>query len=109
MTAPQQPDMNELLAKAAEMQSQLQKAQQEILAATVTGTAGGGLVEVTMTGAAELTGVKIDPKVVDPDDVETLQDLIVGAFQDGHKKAGELANSKIGPLAGATPEFGGLF
>lgn len=97
---PQQPDMNELIARATEVQAQLQKAQQEILDSTVTGTAGGGLVEITMTGGAEVTGVKIDPKVVDADDVETLQDLILGAFQDGHKKAGEIAQEKIGPFAG---------
>lgn len=100
MTTPEQPDMNELIARATEVQAQLQKAQQEILESEVTGTAGNGLVTVTMTGGAEVTGIAIDPKVVDADDVETLQDLILGAFQDGHRKAGEIAQEKIGPFAG---------
>lgn len=103
MTMPsdgQQPDMNELIARASEVQAQLQKAQQEILETEVVGTAGNGLVTVTMTGGAEVKGITIDPKVVDPEDVETLQDLVLGAFQDGHRKAGEIAEEKIGPFAG---------
>lgn len=94
-----QPDMNELLAQAAQMQSDLQKAQEEILASEVVGTAGNGLVKVTMTGGAEVKDITIDPQVVDPEDVETLQDLVLGAFKDGHSKAGELAQEKIGPLS----------
>ncbi|MDO5031826.1 YbaB/EbfC family nucleoid-associated protein [Corynebacterium sp.] len=101
MTDPMQQanDMNELLAQAARVQAELQKAQEEILAATVTGTAGNGLVKVTMTGGAELKEVSIDKSVVDPEDVETLQDLIIGAFKEAHRKAGELAQEKIGPLS----------
>ncbi|QNE88744.1 YbaB/EbfC family nucleoid-associated protein [Corynebacterium incognita] len=94
-----QPDMNELLAQAAQMQADLQKAQDEILATTVEGTAGNGLVKVTMTGGAEVKSIEIDPQVVDPEDVETLQDLVLGAFQDGHQKAGDLAQQKLGPLS----------
>lgn len=106
----QQPDMNELIARASEVQAQLQKAQQEILETEVTGTAGNGLVTVTMTGGAEVKAVTIDPKVVDPEDVETLQDLVLGAFQDGHRKAGEIAQQKIGPFAGPDggADFGSL-
>lgn len=92
-------DMNELLAQAARVQAELQKAQEEILAAQVTGDAGNGKVKVTMTGGAELLDVVIDPEVVNPDDIETLQDLIVGAFKDAHTKAGQLAQEKIGPLS----------
>ena len=94
-----QPDMNELLAQAAQMQADLQKAQEEILASEVVGTAGNGLVKVTMTGGAELQDVTIDKSVVNPDDVETLQDLIVGAFKEAHAAAGRLAQEKIGPLS----------
>lgn len=109
MTMPQdgqQPDMNELIARATEMQAQLQKAQQEILETEVVGTAGNGLVTVTMTGGAEVKGISIDPKVVDPEDVETLQDLVLGAFQDGHQKAGDIAQEKIGPFAGPDGQGG---
>ena len=97
MTQPQ--DMQQLIAQAAEMQANLQKAQEEILATSVTGKAANGLVEVTMTGGAEVTDIKIDPQVVDADAVDTLQDLILGAFQDGHRQAGELAKEKMGPLS----------
>jgi nucleoid-associated protein EbfC len=105
-----QPDMNEILARAAEVQAQMQQAQQEILDSIVTGSAGNGLVEVTMTGSAEIKSVKIDPQVVDPEDVDTLQDLIVGAYEDAHAKAGQLAEEKIGPLAqgGGDNPFGSL-
>jgi nucleoid-associated protein EbfC len=99
MTQPNMPtDMQELIRQAAEVQAQLQKAQQELLNATVTGTAGGELVTVTMTGGAEITELNIKPEAVDPEDVETLQDLILAAYRDAHSKAGQLAQEKIGPL-----------
>lgn len=91
--------MSELLAQAAQMQQNLQQAQEEILAARVTGTAGNGLVKVTMSGGAELQDLQIDPSVVDPEDVDTLQDLIVGAIKDAHDAAGRLAQEKLGPLS----------
>lgn len=92
-------DMNEILAQAARVQAELEKAQKEILATTVEGTAGNGLVKVTMTGGAELKDISIDKSVVNPDDIETLQDLIVGAFNEAHDAAGRLAQEKIGPLS----------
>jgi nucleoid-associated protein EbfC len=91
-------DMQQLLAQAV-------SAQQELAAAEVTGQAGNGLVTVTVSGEGETRAVTIDPKVVDPDDVETLQDLVVGALADAHRKLQELAATKIGPLAGG---LGGL-
>jgi DNA-binding YbaB/EbfC family protein len=84
-------DMQQLLAQAM-------SAQQELASAEVTGQAGNGLVTVKVTGEGEVTALTIDPKVVDPDDVETLQDLIVGALRDAHGKLRELAMKKIGPL-----------
>lgn len=95
-----QPDMQQLIAQAQQMQQQLQVAQQEIAATTVNGQAGGGLVTVAMTGTGEITDVRIDPKVVDPEDVETLQDLIVGALRDAGEAVHKLAMEKMGPLAG---------
>ncbi|TRX43256.1 YbaB/EbfC family nucleoid-associated protein [Corynebacterium guaraldiae] len=92
-------DMNEILAQAARVQAELEKAQKEILAATVEGSAGNGLVKVTMTGGAELQSISIDKSVVDPEDIDTLQDLIVGAFKEAHAAAGRLAQEKIGPLS----------
>src|ERR1700723_2725183 len=73
-----QPDMSALLAQAQQMQEQLMAAQERLINSEVQGKAGGGLVEVTVKGNGEVVAVKIDPKVVDPDDVETLGDLVVG-------------------------------
>ena len=113
MTTPENstPDMNDILAQAARVQAELQKAQEEILATNVEGTAGNGMVTVTMTGGAELVDLKIDKSVVDPEDVETLQDLVFGAFKDAHEKAGQLAQEKIGPLSQGMNDGGlsGLF
>lgn len=95
-----QPDMNQILAQAQQMQAQLAQAQQEIAAAEIEGEAGGGLVKVVMSGTGQVSAVTVDPKVVDPEDVETLQDLIVGAFTDAHTKVANLAEERLGPLAG---------
>lgn len=110
MSQPQQPDMNELLRQAAEMQAQLQQAQDEILNSEVTGTAGGGLVSVTMSGSSEVSDVQIKPEAVDPEDVETLQDLIVAALRDAHSQVGQLTEQKLGPISGAAggDPFGGM-
>ena len=92
-------DMNDLIAQAAQVQADLQKAQEEILATNVEGQAGNGLVKVTMTGGAELVDLQIDKSIVDPEDVDTLQDLVMGAFKEAHAAAGRLAQEKIGPLS----------
>ena len=94
------PDMSALLAQAQQMQQQLMEAQEQLAAAEVHGQAGGGLVQVTMKGSGEVVGVSIDPKVVDPSDVEMLQDLIVGAFADASHQVTALAQRRLGPLAG---------
>ena len=98
-STPQPNDMNDLIAQAAQVQAELQKAQEEILATNVEGSAGNGLVKVTMTGGAELVDLQIDKSVVDPEDIDTLQDLVMGAFKDAHAAAGKLAQEKIGPLS----------
>ncbi|KDE10191.1 nucleoid-associated protein [Rhodococcus rhodochrous] len=94
------PDMQQLLAQAQQMQQQLMAAQAEMAQAEVTGQAGGGLVTATVKGTGEVVGLHIDPKVVDPEDVETLQDLVIGAIADASAKAQEIASEKLGPLAG---------
>ncbi|MDJ0395400.1 YbaB/EbfC family nucleoid-associated protein [Rhodococcus sp. G-MC3] len=96
----EQPDIASIMQQAQQMQQQLMAAQAEIAAAEVTGQAGGGLVTATVTGTGEVTGLVIDPKVVDPEDVETLQDLIIGAIADASKAAQAIASEKLGPLAG---------
>jgi nucleoid-associated protein EbfC len=97
---PGQPDMQMILQQAQRMQEQLMAAQAELANAEVVGQAGNGLVQVTMTAAQEVRAVRIDPKIVDPDDVETLQDLLVGALQDASRAAQQLQAEKMGPLAG---------
>ncbi|MDH6196506.1 DNA-binding YbaB/EbfC family protein [Mycobacterium frederiksbergense] len=99
------PDMSALLAQAQQVQQQLMEAQEALANSEVHGQAGGGLVQVTVKGSGEVIAVAIDPKVVDPDDVETLQDLIVGALADASNQVTTLAQSRLGPLAGG---LGGL-
>ena len=105
---PGQPDMAAIMQQAQKMQEQLMAAQAELAAAEVTGQAGNGLVEVTMTAAGDVRGVKIDPQVVDPDDVDTLQDLVIGALHDAARAAPQLQAEKMGPLAGGLRGGGGL-
>jgi DNA-binding YbaB/EbfC family protein len=97
---PPQPNMQQLMQQAQKMQRQLAAAQEELAATSVEGTAGGGLVRATLTGAGELTALAIDPQAVDPDDIETLQDLVVAAVRDGKRVADELAAETMGPLTG---------
>ncbi|MEC4014946.1 YbaB/EbfC family nucleoid-associated protein [Streptomyces sp. H27-D2] len=94
-----QPDMQQLLQQAQKMQQDLAVAQQQLAETSVEGTAGGGLVKATVTGAGELTGLDIDPKAVDPEDTETLADLILAAVRDANHSADELQKQKLGPLA----------
>ncbi len=101
------PDMQMILQQAQKMQQQLMSAQAELAQAEVTGQAGGDLVSVTLTGSGEVRSVTIDPKVVDPDDVETLQDLVVGAMADAHRALQDLTQQKMGPLASALGGPGG--
>jgi DNA-binding YbaB/EbfC family protein len=101
-----QPNMQQLMKQAQQMQQQLEQAQAELAEAEVTGSAGGGLVSATVRGSGELVSLTIDPKAVDPDDVETLQDLVVAAVRDANRAATELASEKMGPLAGGLGGFG---
>ncbi|MCZ2813493.1 MULTISPECIES: YbaB/EbfC family nucleoid-associated protein [unclassified Modestobacter] len=95
-----QPDMQQIMKQAQQMQQQLAAAQEELARAEVTGSAGGELVTVTMTGSGEVTAVTIAPAAVDPDDVESLQDLVVAAVRDAQRAVGELTASTMGPLTG---------
>ena len=105
---PGQPDLQMIMQQAQRMQEQLVAAQAELAAAEVTGQAGNGLVQVTMTASGDVRAVRIDPKIVDPDDVDTLQDLVVGALQDAARAAQQLQAEKMGPLAGGLGDAGAL-
>ncbi|GAA3037444.1 YbaB/EbfC family nucleoid-associated protein [Gordonia defluvii] len=89
-----------LLAQAQQMQEQLMSAQNEIAQTELSGSAGNGLVTVTGTGAGGVTAVHIDPKVVDATDIDTLQDLLIGALADLDAKRDALAAEKMGPISG---------
>jgi nucleoid-associated protein EbfC len=93
--------MSALLAQAQQMQQKLMEAQQQLANAELLGQAGGGLVKVLVKGSGEVVSVTIDPKVVDPSDIETLQDLIVGAMADASKQVTKMAQERLGALAGA--------
>jgi DNA-binding YbaB/EbfC family protein len=93
-----QPDMQALLQQAQQMQQQLARTQQELAAATVQGSAGGGLVQATVSGSGELKALVIDPKAVDPEDTETLADLVLAAVRDANAAAQRLAAERLGPL-----------
>ncbi|WP_026212476.1 YbaB/EbfC family nucleoid-associated protein [Longispora albida] len=97
--------MQKIMQQAAQMQQQMAAAQAQLAEAEVSGSAGGGLVTATMTGAGVLTAIKIDPKVVDADDVETLEDLVVAAVHAAGAEAQKLTEKTMGPIAGA---LGGL-
>ena len=94
-----QPDMQQLLQQAQKMQQDLASAQQELAETTVDGSAGGGLVRATVNGSGELQGLVIDPKAADPEDTETLADLVLAAVRDANSSAQELQQQKLGPLA----------
>lgn len=96
-----QPDMQALLQQAQQMQQQLARTQAELAETTVQGTAGGGLVQATVTGTGVLTALVIDPKAVDPEDTETLADLVLAAVRDGNAAAQRLATERLGPMAQA--------
>ncbi|MCW2606943.1 MAG: YbaB/EbfC family nucleoid-associated protein [Frankiales bacterium] len=100
-----QPNMQQLMKQAQKMQEQMLQAQAKLAEAQVTGTAGGGLVTATMTGAGEVVGLKIDPKAVDADDVETLEDLVLAALRDAAAAAADLQGETMGPVTGG---LGGL-
>ncbi len=101
-------DMSQLLQQAQRMQEQLVSAQQDLAESEITGTAGGGLVRATMTGGGELTALQLDPSVVDPEDTETLADLIVAAVRDAHAEIQRRASEQLGSIgAGVEGLLGG--
>ena len=93
-------DMSNLLAQAQAMQSQLMEAQANLESQEIEGSAGGGLVTALVSGTGDLLSLTIKPQAVDPDDTETLADLIVAAVRDASENAKQVAAQAMGPLAG---------
>ena len=86
--------------QAADMKKKMARVQDDLAQRIVDGTAGGGMVKAVVNGNRELVAVKIAPEVVDPDDVEMLEDLVTAAVTSGMKKAGELHEQEMGKLTG---------
>jgi DNA-binding YbaB/EbfC family protein len=101
-------NMNKLMQQVQETQK---KIQDELTRMRVTGSAGGGMVEVTLDGTKQMVAIKIDPQTVTPDDVQMLQDLIVAAYNEAFRKAEEEASEKMGAMTGnlKIPGLGNMF
>lgn len=103
-----QKNMSSVLKQAQKMQEEMEKVQGELEEKIVEATAGGGMVEVKMTGKKEITSIKIKPEVVDADDIETLEDLIMVAVNDAVKKADEMMQEGMSAITGGL-NIPGLF
>src|SRR5262245_7720375 len=97
-------DMNQLMKQAQQMQAQVARVQEELAQETVEASAGGGLVTVKATGAGEISEIRIDPKAIDPDDAELLEDMVLAAVNEAIRSAQALAQSKMTAATG----LGGL-
>ena len=93
-------NMNNLMKQAQRMQRQMEESQKELEEKEITATAGGGAVEVTITGKKEITKVKLSPEVVDPDDIEMLEDLIVAATNEAIRQIEELSQESMAKITG---------
>lgn len=91
-------NQRDMMKQIEQMQRKMEQAQQEIAASTVEGSAGGGVVMVAMTGDQEVQSVTISPEAVDPEDIETLQDLVVAAVNDALDKSKQLQNDRLGSV-----------
>ncbi len=104
-------NMNSMIKQAQKMQADAQALQEELEEREYTGTSGGGMVEVVVTGNHQVKSIKINPEAVDPDDVEMLQDMIVAAVNEAEKTADDTAGEEMGKITGGLniPGMGGLF
>ncbi|MCW3017863.1 MAG: hypothetical protein JWN10_171 [Solirubrobacterales bacterium] len=93
---PRVPNMQQMMAQVQKMQKDMELAQEQLKDEVVEASAGGGMVTVTVSGALEVRGIKIDPGAVDPEDVEILADMVTAAVNEALRKAQELAESKLG-------------
>ncbi len=92
------PDMGQLMKQAQQFQAKMAKMQEEVGTRTVEASAGGGMVSVVANGKQEIISVHIDQEVIDPDDVEMLQDLIMAAVNDALSRARTMMNEEMGKL-----------
>ena len=93
-------NMNNLMKQAQRMQRQMEEGQKELETKEFSASAGGGAVEVTINGKKEITSIKLAEEIVDPEDIEMLQDLIMVAVNEGLRQIEEISNSEMGKLTG---------
>ena len=101
-------NMNNIMKQAQKMQKDMVKLQEELDVKTVEASAGGGAITVVATGKKEILEINIKPEVVDPDDVEMLQDLILAAVNEALRKAEEMVSSEMNRLTGGLGGFPGM-
>ena len=101
-------NMNNLMKQAQRMQRQMEESQKELETKEVTGTAGGGAVKVTVSGKKEVTKVELDEEVVDPEDIEMLQDLVMAATNEALRQIDEMSQAEMSKLTGGLGGLGGL-
>ena len=99
-------NMNNIMKQAQKIQKQMEEAQAQLEESSYTATSGGGAVEVTISGKKEITSIKFDPEVVDPDDIEMLEDLTMAAVNEAIRKIEEVSAQKMSKITGG---MGGLF
>ncbi len=102
-------NMQQLMRQAQKLQQQMQDAQEVLDAAEYEATAGGGMVTVKVTGKREVTAITINPEVVDPDDVEMLQDLIIAAVNEALRKGEDAREATMNKMAPGMGGMGGMF
>jgi len=103
---PQGMNPQKMMKQMQKMQEDMARVQQELAEESVTATAGGGAVTAKVSGGLEVLEITIDPSVVDPEDIEMLQDVIVAAVNEGMRKAQELAQTRLGSVAGGLSGLG---
>jgi DNA-binding YbaB/EbfC family protein len=102
------PNMNNAMKQVQKAQAEMARVQDELKSDMVTASAGGGAVKVSITGDLTVTGVTIDPRAVDPDDVEMLQDMVLAAVNEALREAQDLANQKMSRVMGGLSLPGGM-
>ncbi len=107
---PNQPNRNDMMLKIQKMQEDMQRVQEEVENAEYSASAGGGAVEVTVSGKHEILSIKMQPDVVDPEDIEMLEDLLMASLNEAIRKANDTMEREMGNVTGGLniPGMGGL-
>ena len=102
-------DMNKLMQQAQQMQKKMAEVQDGLAEKTIDAESGGGMVKVVFNGRQELVSLSIDPSVINPEEADLLEDLLLAALQEGHKKSTRMAQEEMGQIAGGMGLPPGLF